>query len=116
MARIGSDRMTIRIDTRSDNTWLLTVCYTACFGHSDLGKRFDDTVVVQDLCGSAGWTAPGVTFTATSIRVLRKKRIVLRSNAVEHVVVGVRLQGADGGALVERRAPVSVPVSRRAIA
>jgi hypothetical protein len=88
MATIGGNPAIQRSVPRADGSWLFTVSYTACFSPDEVGRRFDDTVGIrqvsctgQDGCGSE---AP-VWFTATSTRVFRKKRIVVRGNCYDAV-------------------------------
>ena len=83
MATIDDDGMIVRSEHRRDDSWLFTVCYTACFSEQDLGQRFDDAVTV----GEAGSTP--VEFTATGPKVFRKKRIVVRDG---QFAVDVRAQ------------------------
>ena len=81
MAKIGNDRMIVRGERRTDNSWLFTICYTAHFAESDLGQRFDDAVdirCVHSEDGQAPRYAPPVAFKATGTRVFRKKRVVVR--------------------------------------
>ena len=93
MASIGSDGMMIRGEQRNDDSWLFTVCYTACFSANDLGRRFDDTVAIRELhgCTRIAQSQHGVTFTATSAKVWRKKRIVVPATAVEAVCAEIHL-------------------------
>lgn len=97
MASIGTDGMTVRGEQRDDHSWLFTVCYTACFSDDDLGRRFDDTVAIRELhgCTRIAQADHGVTFTATSATVWRKKRIVVRASAVEAVCAEVHLHPAQ---------------------
>ncbi len=99
MAKIGNDLMIVHVEQRPDTTWLFTICYTAHFSDSDIGKRFDDSVRVG-AANSGGYIEP-VTFTASSARVFRKKRIVVRDGAfgkdtrTSALCVSVRLHGPD---------------------
>ncbi|WP_157516817.1 hypothetical protein [Mycobacterium sp. MS1601] len=93
MASIGRDGMTVRSQQRDDRSWLFTVCYTACFSDDDLGHRFDDTVAIRELHGynRIAEAQHCVTFTATSTRVWRKKRIVVQAPAIEAVCAEICL-------------------------
>jgi hypothetical protein len=79
MAKIGDDVMIAHAQRRQDNTWLFTVCYTAHFTESDIGRRFDDSVRIGDADGG-GYVHP-VAFTATGATVFRRKRIVVQDGA-----------------------------------
>lgn len=92
MASIGSDRTIIRSQRRNDNSWLFTVCYTAFFSEADLGQRFDDAVAIREVHGQSRIAEEhSVTFTASSPRMLRKKRIVVRGAAIEAVCAQISL-------------------------
>jgi hypothetical protein len=93
MATIGSDHQIVRRELRDDGSWLFTVCYTAYFTDDDLGRRFDDSVAIREIHGQnriAEADHP-VRFTATSPKVFRKKRIVVRGAAIEAVCAEIRL-------------------------
>lgn len=119
MATVGNDRMIVRADCREDSSWLFLVCYTACFGESELGLRFDDSLLVRpihdvDQCGF-GYASP-VTFTACCRRVFRRKRIVVRAGCygaeagLDTVSAWIRLQrNGAGGVDDEAVTPVWVP-------
>ena len=98
MAKIGNDVMIAHVERREDNTWLFTICYTAIFSESDIGRRFDDSVRVG-AADRGGYVDP-VAFTATSARVFRKKRIVVRD-------------GVFGGRAVSSALCVSVRLHRQ---
>lgn len=78
----------MRSTRRADGSWLFTVSYTACFAPDEVGRRFEDTVGIQQAsCGGqigCGSAAP-VWFTATSTRVFRKKRVVVRQGCYDAV-------------------------------
>ena len=99
MAKIGNDVMIVHVEHRQDKTWLFTICYTAHFSECDIGRRFDDSVRIGDAAGG-GYVEP-VAFTATSAKVFRKKRIVVRDGVfadtrANALCVSVRLhQHAD---------------------
>jgi hypothetical protein len=76
MAKIGTDRMIVHGEQRQDRSWLITICYTAYFSERDLGMRFDDSVRVGKV------DVPPVAFAATSPKVFRKKRIIVRDNCL----------------------------------
>ena len=80
MAKIGNDRTIVRAECRDDGTWLFLVSYTACFTPAEIGRRFDDSVLVGPEQSGGGYESP-VTFTACSPRVFRRKRIVVRTDA-----------------------------------
>lgn len=110
MARIGNDRMITHGEQREDNSWLFTVCYTAYFSDDELGQRFDDLVIIRELRGQriAG-AEQAVTFTATSPRVFRKKRIVVHQNSIESMCALIRLQRVQSEAVDdEQRTPALV--------
>jgi hypothetical protein len=114
MAKIGSDRMIVRGEHRQDNSWLFTICYTACFSESDLGMRFDDAVRFGE--GNDDYVQP-VSFTATGPKVFRKKRIVVRDDVLDNAALSdavcawIRLhcETATNADDDERRTPVLVP-------
>jgi len=121
MATVGNDRMIVRADCRDDRSWLFLVCYTACFGESELGLRFDDSLLVRpihdvDQCGF-GYESP-VTFTACSHRVFRRKRIVVRAGCydpeagLDTVSAWIRLQ-RNGSHGVDDEAATPVWVTQR---
>jgi len=93
MASIGSDHLIVRGELRGDDSWLFTVCYTAYFTDDDLGQRFDDTVAIRELHGQnrIAEARHPVTFTATSRKVFRKKRIVVPGAAIEAVCAEISL-------------------------
>jgi len=97
MASIGGDHLIIRGEQRDDDSWLFTVCYTACFSEADLGRRFDDSVAIRELHGQnrIAEAHHSVTFTATGPRVWRKKRIVVQANAIEAVCAEIHLHPAQ---------------------
>ncbi|MET0897346.1 MAG: hypothetical protein ABWY45_05455 [Mycobacterium sp.] len=92
MAMISSDRTIVRSQQRDDKSWLFTISYTAFFSESDLGKRFDDAVAIRELHGQSRIAEEhSVSFTASSPRMLRKKRIVVRGAAIEAVCAQISL-------------------------
>lgn len=96
MATIGSDHQIVRRELRDDDSWLFTVCYTAHFTEDDLGRRFDDSVAIREIHGQnkIAEAQHAVTFTATSPKVFRKKRIVVRGAAIEAVCAEIHLHPA----------------------
>lgn len=92
MASIGNDRTIVRSEHRDDDSWLFTICYTAFFSDSDLGQRFDDAVAIREMHGQSRIAEEhSVTFTASSPRMWRKKRIVVRGAAIEAVCAQISL-------------------------
>jgi hypothetical protein len=122
MATIGGDPTILRSTPRADGSWLFTVAYTACFAPHELGRRFDDTVGIRqvsctgrDCCGSE---AP-VGFTATSVRVFRKKRIVVRrdchdvATGLARVSAWIELHPAGGSQVLDEQGTPSVLPAQR---
>lgn len=117
MARIGTDRMIVRGEYRPDHSWLFTICYTACFAEADLGQRFDDAVQIRQVhaVGPGAVYEQPVFFTATSRRVFRKKRIVVRSecfdpeSGLDTVCAWIRLHSGARPVVDEQCTPPLVP-------
>ncbi len=119
MATVGNDRMIVRADHRDDGSWLFLVCYTACFTDTEVGLRFDDSLLVRPVHslaqGGFGYESP-VSFTARTPRVFRRKRIVVRAHddnadaGLDTVCASIRLHRSGVGSVDdERSTPVWVP-------
>jgi hypothetical protein len=125
MAKIGNDRMIVRGEQRSDDSWLFTICYTAIFADADLGQRFDDSVQIREIhCPDRpqrAYECP-VSFRATGHRVFRKKRIVVRGEdydadaGLDTVCAWIRLHRCEGADRIddEQHTPALVPCGGRA--
>ena len=121
MAKIGNDRMIVRAECRDDNSWLFLVCYTACFDEAELGRRFDDRVLVRPVhsVGQSGFCYESpVAFTACSPRVFRRKRIVVREDlydpdaGLDTVSAWIQLHDADTDAVDDEQCtPPVVPLN-----
>ena len=121
MAKIGNDRMIVRAECRDDNSWLFLVCYTACFDEAEIGRRFDDRVLVRPVhsVGQSGFCYESpVAFTACSPRVFRRKRIVVREDlydpdaGLDTVSAWIRLHDADTDAVDDEQCtPPVVPLN-----
>jgi len=123
MAKIGNDRMIVRAQCRDDNSWLFLVCYTACFDEAEIGRRFDDRVLVRPVhsVDQSGFSYESpVGFTACSPRVFRRKRIVVREDlydpdaGLDTVSAWIRLRDTETDAVDDEQCtPPLVPHNGR---